>query len=66
MVLVCNNPMAADEVLEAMRDVVSNESLLRLASMAGSETGGSDSDEIMAHARQVAIAACSGSGGETV
>ena len=66
MVLVCNNPVAADEVLEAMRDVVSNESLLRLASMAGSETAGSNSDEIMAHARQVAAAACPGESGETV
>jgi len=59
MVLVCNDPDAADEVLDAMENVVSEESLLRLASMAGSETGGSDTGEILAHARQVAAAAWS-------
>ncbi|MEJ2307831.1 MAG: beta-N-acetylhexosaminidase [Gammaproteobacteria bacterium] len=60
MVLVCNDPQAADEVLEAMRDVVSEESLLRLAAMAGSETDGSDMEEIRTQALQVVAA----SGGE--
>jgi beta-N-acetylhexosaminidase len=63
MVLVCNDPDAADEVLDAMEDVVSEESLLRLASMAGSETEGSDTDDILAHARQVAAAAWSDTDG---
>ncbi|MEJ2316362.1 MAG: beta-N-acetylhexosaminidase [Gammaproteobacteria bacterium] len=57
MVVVCNDPDAADEVLDAMEDVVNEESLLRLASMAGSRTDGSDADNIMAHAREVAASA---------
>lgn len=61
MVLVCNDPDAADEVLDAMENVVSEESLLRLASMAGSMTDGSDTEQIMAQAKQVAAAAWSDS-----
>jgi beta-N-acetylhexosaminidase len=57
MVVVCNDPDAAGEVLDAMEDVVNEESLLRLASMAGSRTDGSDADNIMAHAREVAASA---------
>ncbi len=63
MVLVCNDPDAADEVLEAMENVVSEESLLRMASMAGSETDGSDADAMLDRARQIATAAWSESGG---
>lgn len=54
MVLVCNDPDAADEVLTAMKDVIIEESLLRLSAMAGSDTGGSDTDEIKSSARQIA------------
>ena len=62
MVLVCNDPQATDEVLEAMQDVVSEESLLRLAAMAGSETDGSDMGEIRARAAQVVASAWPDSG----
>jgi len=64
MVLVCNDPDAADEVLDAMENVVSEESLLRMASMAGSQTDGSDADQTMEHARAVAAAARSGRDGD--
>ena len=65
MVLVCNDPRAADEVLEAMQGVDNRESLLRLASMAGSDTGGSDIDEIRQNAIAVATSA-TGYPGETL
>ena len=65
MVLVCNDPDAADEVLEEMELVVSEESLLRMASMAGSETAGSETGEMLEHARLLAASARSGDDGET-
>lgn len=63
MVLVCNDPDAADEVLDAMENVVSEESLLRMASMAGSQTDGSDAGQTMEHAREVAASARTGRDG---